>query len=197
MIIRQAEFLTSATRPQQYPPPVLPEVAICGRSNAGKSTLINKLLQRKGLAKTGKAPGKTRLINFFAVNGEWYLVDLPGYGFAKVSRATQAEWGKMMALYFSKRENLRGAVQLLDIRHKPTDGDLTMLTMLREQGIPVLVIATKADKIARSARTRQLRLLAQTLAIEDHKLILPFSALDGTGQDELRAEIDALMSGSL
>jgi GTP-binding protein len=170
----------------------LPEIAVCGRSNAGKSTLVNKLLQRKSLAKTGKTPGKTRLINFFAVNGQWYLVDLPGYGFAKVSHAMRAEWGKMMALYFAERKNLRGVVQLVDIRHKPTDGDLTMLNMLRERGVPALVVATKADKIARGARTRQLRLLAQTLAIEDYKLILPFSALDGTGQAELRAEISAL-----
>jgi GTP-binding protein len=195
VIIRQAEFLISAVRPAQYPPAVLPEVAVCGRSNVGKSTLINKLLQRKGLAKTGKTPGKTRLINFFAINGEWYLVDLPGYGFAKVPRAMQAEWGKMMAVYFAERKNLRGVLHLVDIRHQPTEGDIAMLTMLRERGIPALVVATKADKISRGARERQLKLLARTLLIEDHKLILPFSAEDGTGQAELRAEIVTLLGG--
>jgi GTP-binding protein len=192
-MIRQAEFLTSAARPSQYPPAVLPEIAVCGRSNSGKSTLINKLLRRKGLAKTGKTPGKTRLINFFAVDGEWYLVDLPGYGFAKVSRVVQSGWGRMMAVYFAGRKNLRGVVHLLDIRHNPTKDDVTMLTMLREYGLPALIVATKADKIARGARASRLRLLAQTLALENHNLILPFSALDGTGQEELRAEIETLL----
>jgi GTP-binding protein len=107
--IQRAEFLTSAVRPEQYPPPVWPEIAVCGRSNSGKSTLINKILCRRGLAKTGKTPGKTRLINFFAVDGAWYLVDLPGYGFAKVARATQAEWGRMMAVYFAGRKKAGSA----------------------------------------------------------------------------------------
>ncbi|MDR1605355.1 MAG: ribosome biogenesis GTP-binding protein YihA/YsxC [Gracilibacteraceae bacterium] len=192
-LVRRAEFLTSAVRPEQYPPPDRPEIAVCGRSNCGKSTLINKILHRRGLAKTGKTPGKTRLINFFSVDGEWYFVDLPGYGFAKVARATQAAWGRMMSVYFSGRKNLRGVVQLVDIRHEPTEADAAMLNMLRERGLPALVVATKADKIARGARARQLGLLARKLMIDDPGLILPFSALDGTGQEELRAEIVAFL----
>jgi GTP-binding protein len=194
MIIRKAEFVTSAVKPGQYPPPVLPEIAVCGRSNVGKSSLINKLLRRKQLARVGKAPGKTRLINFFNVNDEWYLVDLPGYGFAKVSKDMQKNWGIMMKAYFAQRRNLLGAVLLVDIRRTPAEADVQMAEMLAASGRSLLVVATKVDKVGRGELKKQMRVIAAALALDDPELILPFSASDGTGVEELSEEIEALLT---
>jgi len=191
MIIRKAEYIISAVKYSQYPSAIFPEIAVAGRSNVGKSSLINKFLNRRTLAKTGQTPGKTQTINFFLINDQWYLVDLPGYGYAKVPQTTKARWRRMMEEYFFRRKTLRGVVLLMDIRHKPTEEDRIMIDMLRTVGTPVLVVATKADKIARGRRPQHLRVIAETLAIEDWKVIIPFSTKDSTGSEELHRAIEA------
>ncbi|UWG96921.1 ribosome biogenesis GTP-binding protein YihA/YsxC [Dehalobacter sp. DCM] len=193
MIFRKTEFVISAVKPLQYPEGTRPELAVAGRSNVGKSSLINKLVNRKALAKVGGKPGKTQTINFFNINDEWYLVDLPGYGYAKVSMETRAQWGKMMQTYFRTRESLRGVIQLVDIRHQPTEDDKTMMEMLRVNAIPVLVIATKADKISRGQRPKHLKVIADALNIPDWRAIIPFSTEDGTGSEELNQAIDDII----
>ncbi|AFV06635.1 GTP-binding protein EngB [Dehalobacter sp. CF] len=185
--------MISAVKPQQYPEGTRPELAVSGRSNVGKSSLINKLVNRKGLAKVGKTPGKTQTINFFNINDEWYLVDLPGYGYAKVSQETRMQWGKMMQTYFRLRENLKGVIQLVDIRHQPTEEDRMMLEMLKVNNIPVLVVATKADKIARGQRPKYLKIIAESFKMSDWKTIIPFSSEDGTGLQELNQAMDDII----
>jgi GTP-binding protein len=193
VIFRKAEFMISAVKPQQYPEGSRPELAVSGRSNVGKSSLINKLVNRKALAKVGKTPGKTQTINFFNINDEWYLVDLPGYGYAKVAQETRMQWGKMMQTYFRLRENLKGVIQLVDIRHQPTEEDRMMMEMLKVNNIPVLVVATKADKIARGQRPKYLKIIAESFKMSDWKTIIPFSSEDGTGLQELNQAMDDII----
>ncbi|OCZ52206.1 YihA family ribosome biogenesis GTP-binding protein [Dehalobacter sp. TeCB1] len=185
--------MISAVKPQQYPEGIRPELAVSGRSNVGKSSLINKLVNRKALAKVGKTPGKTQMINFFNINDEWYLVDLPGYGYAKVPQETRMQWGKMMQTYFRLRENLKGVIQLVDIRHQPTDEDRLMMEMLKVNNIPVLVVATKADKIARGQRPKYLKIIAESFKMSDWKTIIPFSSEDATGLQELNQAMDDII----
>ncbi|MDR2737025.1 MAG: ribosome biogenesis GTP-binding protein YihA/YsxC [Gracilibacteraceae bacterium] len=192
MIIRKAEYIISAVKCSQYPPPVVPEIAVAGRSNVGKSSLINKFLSRRNLAKTGQTPGKTQTINFFTINDQWYLVDLPGYGYAKVPQTTKARWRHMMEEYFARRKTLRGVILLVDIRHKPTEDDRIMMDMLRTYGYPVLVVATKADKIARSERPKYLREIGAVLDI-DSDVIVSFSVKDQTGFEELHEAVGQLV----
>lgn len=195
MIIRKAEFIISAVKPDQYPDAGKPDLAVSGRSNVGKSSLINKFLNRRNLARVARTPGKTQTINFFNINDEWYLVDLPGYGYAKVSHQMKVQWGKMMETYFRVRHNLKGVIQLIDIRHPPTEDDRTMVNMLRQTGIPVLLVATKADKISRGQRQKYLKNIAEVLQLEDWKVILPFSAENGTGLDELHEAVEIILWG--
>jgi len=150
MKIRTAEYLVSAVNSQQYPQSSKPEIALVGRSNVGKSSFINKFINRRGLARTSSVPGKTQTINFYLINEAWFFVDLPGYGFAKVSKGTRAFWGRFIEEYLSKRPHLVGIIQLVDIRHVPSADDIIMQEWLVESGIPFLVVATKADKIAKS-----------------------------------------------
>lgn len=193
MIIRKAEYIISAVKPDQYPDPVKPDLAVSGRSNVGKSSLINRFLNRRKLAKVARTPGKTQTINFFNINDEWHLVDLPGYGYAKVSYQMKAQWGKMMETYFRVRHNLKGVIQLIDIRHNPTEDDRTMVNMLWQTGIPVLLVATKADKIPRGQRQKYLKNIAEVLQLEDWKLIIPFSAENGTGLAELHEAVENIL----
>lgn len=197
MIIKKAEYIISAVKTEQYPEPTRPDLAVSGRSNVGKSSLINKFLSRKKLAKTARTPGKTQTINFFNINDEWYLVDLPGYGYAKVSKQIKDQWGKMMNTYFRTRSTLKGVLQLVDIRHAPTEDDKNMINMLWEAGIPVLVIATKADKISKGQRPKHLKIIADALNLEDWKLILPFSIEDGTGFEELHEAVENILWGDV
>jgi GTP-binding protein len=146
MIIRDARFLTSNTRVDLCPAPTLPEYAFIGRSNVGKSSLINMLVSRNGLAKTSSSPGKTQLINHFLINDDWYLVDLPGYGYAKVSKVARAEWGRMINFYLRERPNLVCVCVLLDSRHAPQPVDLEFMEKLGEEGIPFVMVFTKTDK---------------------------------------------------
>ncbi|HPU35778.1 MAG TPA: ribosome biogenesis GTP-binding protein YihA/YsxC [Bacillota bacterium] len=185
MKISRAEFIKSAVHKSEYPAGELPEVALAGRSNVGKSSLLNRLAVKKGLARTSKTPGRTRLINFFLINGIFRLVDLPGYGYAKVSAGERESWRKMVEDYLSTRENLKGVVLLVDSRHPPTSLDVQMYDWLKHRGIPVAVVATKADKLSRSKLLRSLKVVRETLALAEGEILLPFSAETGQGREEL------------
>lgn len=185
MKITSAEFVTSAVKAANYPAGELPEVALAGRSNVGKSSLLNKLVNRKGLARASKTPGRTRLINFFLVNGFFRLVDLPGYGYAKVSAGERESWRKMVEGYLKTRENLRGVVLLVDSRHPPTAQDAQMYDWLKQQGVPAAVVATKADKLSRSKLLQSLKVIRSTLPLAEGDQLVPFSAETGQGKEDL------------
>ncbi len=193
MLVKNAEFIKSATKPAHYPPPDLPEIAFAGRSNVGKSSLINVLVNRKSLVRTSSTPGRTQLINFFTVNGEFTLVDLPGYGFAKVPLAVKKQWGPMIETYLSTRENLRGVVLILDIRRVPGPEDRQMLDWLRAYGIPPVLVMTKCDKVSKNERARQASEIARSLGVTREELTL-FSALSRDGKDELWLRIGELLA---
>jgi len=194
MIVKHAEFIKSATRPAHYPEESLPEIAFAGRSNVGKSSLINVLVNRKNLVRTSNTPGRTQLINFFRINDTFTFVDLPGYGFAKVPLAVKKEWGPMMETYLSRRENLRGTVLILDIRRIPSTEDLQMLQWLRACGIPPLLVVTKCDKLSKNQRSRQAAVIARQVGVEPDELTL-FSALTREGLEGVWARIEALLQG--
>jgi GTP-binding protein len=185
MRITAAEFVTSAVTPAQYPVDVGPEVAFVGRSNVGKSSLINTLLNRRGLAKTSATPGKTRTINFFRINGRLGFVDLPGYGFAQVSRAERATWGPMVAQFFQTRRELRGVVHLVDVRHPPTAEDQRTRAWLLQWQQPLLTVATKVDKIGRTQRPSHLKQITETLNLDAESPIVVFSAQTGEGKEKI------------
>jgi GTP-binding protein len=193
IVIRKSEFVISAVKYNQYPDEGLPEIAMAGRSNVGKSSLINRLLGRRNLARTGNTPGKTQTINFYRVNDAWFLVDLPGYGYAKVAKSVNAQWGIMMETYFKKRESLRAVIQIVDIRHAPSVEDVEMHEWLRLRQIPVMVVATKADKIARGQWSKHLNIIAKALDIPEVSMILPFSAESGVGVEELNEAVEEIL----
>ena len=191
MIIKSSEFICAAVKPSQYPQDGVPEIAFTGRSNVGKSSLINLLLNRRKLAKVSATPGKTRTINFFSINGgEFRLVDLPGYGYAKVSKAETADWGKMMESYLSKREGLKAVVQLVDSRHAPTAQDKQMYEYLRYYGLDGIVAATKADKLSGSELSKNLAVIRKELQLTAEDSLIPVSALKRSGTEELLARIE-------
>lgn len=193
MEIRKAEFVTSLAEYGDFEGKGLKQIAVAGKSNVGKSTLINKLCRRNGLARTSSTPGKTRLINIFLLNDSFHLVDLPGYGFAKVDKKEKLRWGKMMQDYFTLAEELTHVFCLVDIRHEPTEDDAAMNRFLREMGIPFSVIATKADKISRGARSRYLAPICRALLVQPWEIIC-FSGEDGTGRDELLARMEEVLT---
>ena len=194
MIIKSAEFITSAVKPSQYPEEGLPEIAFAGRSNVGKSSLINLLLNRKSLAKVSSSPGKTRTINFFDINnGEFRLVDLPGYGYAKVSKSVSDDWGKMMETFLTKRKGLLKVVQLVDSRHEPTAQDKQMYEFLQYYGLDGFVVATKADKLSKNELSKNLSLIRKSLCMEKEDKIIAVSALKKTGTDELLSIIEEIL----
>lgn len=188
MKIKSAEFIKSAKAPSQYPGPSFPEVAFAGRSNVGKSTLINVLANRKKLAATSSTPGKTRLINFFLLNGSLGFVDLPGYGFAKVPLETRKEWGPMVEDYLRNRSNLKLVVLLIDGRRTPSEGDLQLVDWLKAFGNDFLIVVTKADKLSRNEQNKQAAVIRKALGIEQRDLIF-FSAKTGAGKDSVWREI--------
>lgn len=192
--IRKAEYITSAVNSKGYPEGDLPEIALAGRSNVGKSSLINKFLNRKNLARTGNTPGKTQMLNFYNINDEFTFVDLPGYGYAKVPKGMKSNWGKMMEEYFSRRENLKAVIQVIDIRHEPSLEDQEMHGFLRNRGIPVLVVATKADKISRGKLSKHLNQIAKALNIPDWQMILTYSSQTGAGVPELHQAVEELLT---
>ncbi len=185
MKIKSAIYFCSATGEHGYPESDFPEVAFVGRSNVGKSSLINTLVNRKNLVKTSSSPGKTRMINFFQINDNLFLVDLPGYGFARVSAETKQQWGGLIDHYLSTRNNLKGIVQLIDIRHEPTSQDLQMYQWLKAYDFPNLTVATKADKISKGARDKQLKAIRKKLNLPLKKPIMAFSAKTTEGKAEI------------
>lgn len=194
MRVTKAEFLTSAAGPEGYPPAVRPEVAVAGRANVGKSSLINALVRRRGLVKTSSTPGRTRLLNFFLVNDRLVLVDLPGYGYAKVPAAVRAEWGPMIERYLTTRPTLAGVVVILDIRRMPATEDLGLLEWLASIGRPWVLALTKVDKLSGNARARQIRAIAAALPAGTPAPIV-VSATTGEGTPDLWRAILGMVEG--
>lgn len=192
MQIKRANYLLTAVKAAQYPEQQLPAVTFCGRSNVGKSSLINTLLNRRNLARTSSQPGKTRTINFYDIDGAWYLVDLPGYGYAKVAKAERENWRVMIDEYLEKYRGPKLFVQLVDIRHEPSALDCQMWEWLVAAGAPALIVATKSDKISRGARAKHLALIGRTLHVNAADII-PFSAVTRDGRDILLDEIEAYL----
>ncbi len=192
MEIKSAEFVTSMNA-YQKPDPALPQIAVAGKSNVGKSSLINNLCRRKALAKTSATPGKTRLINLFLLNSSFHLVDLPGYGFAKVDKQEKLRWGEMMEKYFRETGELRLTLHLVDIRHEPTQDDIQMNTFLRGMGLPFLVVATKADKISRGARMKNLAPICRALQVQPWQVVC-YSSETGDGRDKLLEALEKALA---
>ena len=191
--IRSLEFLGGMAAPDGWrPPPDLPEVAFIGRSNVGKSSLLNRLVRRRKLARVSDTPGRTREINFFRVNNQFLLVDLPGYGYARVSKEAKALWRPLIASYLDTSAQLRGVVQLLDIRHDPTGDDTAMLDLLASIGVPVLIVATKSDKLPRRDVAIRIAALTSLLSLEQDAIVT-VSSRTGAGRDELAAALVALI----
>ncbi|MGA0919372.1 MAG: ribosome biogenesis GTP-binding protein YihA/YsxC [Gemmatimonadaceae bacterium] len=177
------------------PTSTLPEIAFAGRSNVGKSSLLNRLVRRKAFARVSRTPGRTREINFFAVNGTFVLSDLPGYGYARISKTRQAEWRPLIEGYLRRSPNLRGVVQLLDVRREPTDDDRLMLDLLADIGVPTIICVTKVDKLSAQAAAAQMEVIARTLQLDPEQMI-PFSAVTGAGRDELAEALVSLLAVS-
>ena len=184
MKIQQAQFVTSVTGNDNFPGRGLPQIAVLGKSNVGKSSLINCLANQKKLAKTSQQPGKTRLINIFLFNNSFHLVDLPGYGYAKVSKDMQEDWMRMMDEYLCGSKYLDHLLLLVDIRHEPSANDKVMAEWARDSAIPFSVVATKADKLSKSQQIRSLGVIAKALNIEKDQ-VLPFSSANRQGREEL------------
>lgn len=193
MEIKQAEFITSLPKYGPFEGRGLPQIAVAGKSNVGKSSLINRLCRRNKLARTSATPGKTRLINVFLLNRDFHLIDLPGYGFAKVDKQEKARWGQMMQEYFEQADELMHVLCLVDIRHEPTQDDIQMNTFLRQMGIPFTVVATKADKISRGARQKQLAPICRALLVQPWEIIC-WSSEDDTGREPLLKVLEEVLA---
>ncbi|SFS99073.1 ribosome biogenesis GTP-binding protein YihA/YsxC [Marininema halotolerans] len=196
MKVTHSEIVISAVHPRQYPADALPEIALAGRSNVGKSSLINRMINRKNLARTSSKPGKTQTINFYRINQALMFADMPGYGFAKVSKSVRAEWGKMAETYFLKRETLRGIVHVIDLRHPPSKDDVAMYGWFKEHGLDVLIAATKADKVKRGQWPKHMKQVKEGLGMVPTDKLILFSSQTGQGKDELWSEIGRLTQAS-
>jgi GTP-binding protein len=192
MKIKSAEFIISASKPSQYPPTNLPEIAFAGRSNVGKSSLINTLVNRKHLVKTSSTPGRTQLINFFNINEVMVFVDLPGYGYARVPQAVRKKWGPMIENFLSKRKTLKGVVVILDVRRTPRTEDLDLIRWLDYYNIASILVITKADKLSKNKQLKQQATILQALAVDRQDVIL-FSAKTRLGRDAVWEAILALI----
>jgi GTP-binding protein len=196
MKVTKSEFVIGAVGPDQYPVDGLPEIALAGRSNVGKSSLINKMINRKNLARTSSTPGKTQQLNYYGINDELYLVDFPGYGFAKVSKTQRQAWGKMIEKYLLDRVALKLLILIVDLRHPPSKDDMVMYDWVSHYDIPVCIVATKADKIPRSRWAKQIKQMKECLGLRiDHPLVL-FSSETGLGKDELWSIVKANIRAS-
>ncbi|BDG46274.1 MULTISPECIES: ribosome biogenesis GTP-binding protein YihA/YsxC [Parageobacillus] len=193
MNVTKAEIVISAVKPEQYPDGLLPEFALAGRSNVGKSSFINKMINRKNLARTSSKPGKTQTLNFYLINESLYFVDVPGYGFAKVSKKEREAWGKMMETYFTTREQLRAVVLLVDLRHPPTKDDVMMYEFLKHYEIPTIIVATKADKVPKGKWQKHQKVVRETLNIVDGDELIVFSAETGQGKEEAWAALERFL----
>ena len=188
-----AKLLISAAGKNQWPDSELPEIVLAGKSNVGKSSLINTLLNRKSLAYVGKTPGKTRLLNFYEVNQQFMMVDVPGYGFAQRSQKELIDFGTMMEDYFSERKQLRVCIQIIDLRHGPSKDDLMMLDYVRSNGIPVLIVATKQDQCNQSETSKNRKMISEKCNVPMHQIVL-FSSKTRRGRDEMMEKIEAYIN---
>ncbi len=195
MEIKQAEFIISAVAAAQYPTDNRVEIAFAGRSNVGKSSLINTLTNRRKLVKVSGTPGKTRLVNFFLINNEFYFVDLPGYGYAKVSKVEKESWGKVIETYLTKREQLKKIVLLIDCRHKPSMDDINMYKWIKYYNYEAVVVATKIDKLTKNELQKNLKMIRETLELNSNDKLLTFSSLKKMGKEELLEVIDETVQG--
>jgi GTP-binding protein len=185
MRIKKSDFVTSAVKRNQYPIDNRAEIAFVGRSNVGKSSIINALTNRNKLAKVSQTPGKTRLINFFIINDDFYLVDLPGYGYAKVSKSEKESWGKTIETYLTSREQLKRVVLLVDSRHKPTGDDILMYKWIKHFGYDVIIVATKSDKLSRNELKKNEKIVKETLELTSEDKLYFFSSVSKDGRDQL------------
>ncbi|MFD2211062.1 ribosome biogenesis GTP-binding protein YihA/YsxC [Virgibacillus halophilus] len=183
MKVTNAEITISAVSQKQYPGGFLPEIALAGRSNVGKSSFINKLIQRKSLARTSSKPGKTQTLNFYKINGLFYFVDVPGYGYAQVSKKEREKWGQMLEEYFQTRETLKAVLLITDIRHEPTKDDIQMYDYLKYFNLDVIVIATKADKIPKGKKEQYLKRTRKVLQMDQTDPVIAFSSQTGEGKE--------------
>lgn len=193
MNVTSAELAVTAVKQDQYPSGNLPEFALAGRSNVGKSSFINKMINRKGLARTSSKPGKTQTLNFYLINEMIYFVDVPGYGYAKVGKKEREAWGKMIETYLTTRKQLKGVILIVDLRHPPTEDDCLMYDYLKHYNIPCVVIATKADKIPKGKWQKHKKIIKEKLQMETGDSLILFSAETGIGKEEAWAEIEKLM----
>jgi len=184
MNFQKVEFLISAANPKDFPSVRLPEIAFAGKSNVGKSSVINRILQRKNFARVGEKPGKTIHVNYFTIDSKCYFVDLPGYGYAKVSQSEKDRWGKLMENYFAANRIDLG-VMIVDARHAPTNNDITMARWFLDSGCPFVVVANKLDKVKKSQIAGNLEVIRQDLELPEECPVIPFSAEKGTGRDDL------------
>lgn len=189
MKVTEAEIVISAVKKEQYPQDALPEIALAGRSNVGKSSLINKIINRKALARTSSKPGKTQTLNFYKINNSFNFVDFPGYGFAKVSKQQRESWGKMIEEYLVSRKELKVVLLITDLRHPPTSDDQAMYNWLKHYNIPVIIIGTKADKIPKGKWDKHKKILKETLDVDANDRIVIFSAETGLGREQLWNEL--------
>ncbi|MGM9629361.1 ribosome biogenesis GTP-binding protein YihA/YsxC [Butyricicoccus sp.] len=187
--LHKAEFIRSAVKTADFPQDPLPQIVFAGKSNVGKSSTINRLLNRKNFARVGNEPGKTIHINFFRIDEKVYFVDLPGYGYAKVSKKERDRWGRLMDEYFASEDMMTLGFQIVDIRHKPTADDVTMANWFLQTGVPFAIIANKHDKIKKSQLEGSLQTIRETLHLPENVPVIPFSAEKGTGRDEVLALI--------
>lgn len=191
--VNKAEFIKSAASPAQFIRSSMPSVVFAGKSNVGKSSVINRMLNRKNFARVGASPGKTVHVNYFHIDGRLYFVDLPGYGYAKVSQSERERWGKLMEQFFAERDRITLGVMIVDARHKPTADDLTMAQWYKDSGCRLVIVANKLDKLKKSEIEPNLRLIRETLELPDSVPLIPFSAEKGQGREALMAEIIKLI----
>lgn len=193
MEVHNVDLTISAVSEEQYPQTKIPEIALVGRSNVGKSSLTNVLINRRNYAHTSSQPGKTQTLNFYNVEDQLYFVDVPGYGYAKVSKKERERFGKMIEHYLTQRNQLRGVIELVDARHAPTPDDVSMYQWLRYYNIPTLIVGTKIDKVKASAHNKQLSLLKKTLELDEQTPVILFSATQKKGKDEVWQWIEERM----
>jgi GTP-binding protein len=193
MKVTSADIVISAVKPDQYPETTLPEFALAGRSNVGKSSFINKMLNRKNLARTSSKPGKTQTLNFYLINEILHFVDVPGYGYAKVSKREREIWGKMIETYLTSREQLKAVILIVDLRHPPSKDDVMMYGFVKHYDIPVIVVATKADKIPKGKWDKHLKVVRETLDFDPSDQLVLFSSETGLGKDKAWGVLESYM----
>ncbi|AMW99521.1 MULTISPECIES: ribosome biogenesis GTP-binding protein YihA/YsxC [Rummeliibacillus] len=193
MKVNNVEMVISAVGPKQYPEDGLPEFALAGRSNVGKSSFINRMIGRKSMARISSKPGKTQTLNFYKIEEQLFFVDVPGYGYAKVSKTEREAWGKMIEQYLTGRSILKAVVQIIDIRHEPTDDDCMMYDFLKHYNIPTIVIATKADKIKKGNYEKHKKIIKEVLDMDPNDPLILFSSEKGMGMEQAWAEIEKRM----